>query len=69
MKIYRNILFAVLPAVLLYCSQTMELVNDLKVSEDLQIELLKPIYLLDVTNNWTLEQLNYYKRTGTDLVT
>ncbi len=69
MKIYRSILFVVLPAMLLYCSQTTAPINGLKLSDDLQIELLKRIYLLDVTENGTLEQLNYYKRTGTDLVT
>ncbi|MDZ7376153.1 MAG: hypothetical protein ONB13_05995 [candidate division KSB1 bacterium] len=69
MKTYQLIFLAIITSLFLFCSQATEPSKSDYFSEDIKIELLKRIYLLDVSKSWKWEELNYYKRTGKDLVT
>lgn len=68
MKICHLAFSALFLSIFLVCAQTTEPDKNDALITDLRIELLKRIYQLDVSVNWKNEELNYFKRTGEDLL-
>jgi len=66
MKVHYFI-FLLFPIIFLFCSHTTEPENN-AISQNIQLEFLKRIFQLEVNNHWKYEELNYYKRTGEDLL-
>ena len=62
-----NLILLLFPIIFLFCSHTTKPENN-AISQNIQLEFLKRIFQLEVNNNWKYEELNYYKRTGEDLL-
>lgn len=51
----------------LHCSHVTEPGHDMKIDDNIKIELLKRIFLLEVNNDWKNAELSYFKATNEDL--
>ena len=66
MKVNRVTTF-IFVAIFLFCTHSTD-PEDNAISENIQVELLKRIFQLEVMTYWKNEEINYYKRTGEDLI-